>query len=216
MRRSVLLTVATLALLCGAGLFFLRNRGDRPISVNSSEPATVGADDNNPGRTQTSTGSLENPAGITAPVTVGRDAQSAGRPGAAGGLNEKARTAKGQLLEDRHRDAVENRTSELMELAMGDDTNDLHTILSELNNADPEIRQAALDATIQFGSTNAIPALESAALWNENAEEKQQIADAIEFLKLPQLGDPKFPITGSSKGPARKPLPNRKPAGTNK
>jgi len=99
---------------------------------------------------------------------------------------------------------------------MNDDTNSLHTILSELNNPDPEIRQAALDATIQFGATNAIPGLEAAALWNENPEEKKQIADAIEFLKLPQLGDPAFPITGSSKGPVRKPLATRKPLGAAK
>jgi HEAT repeat protein len=133
-----------------------------------------------------------------------------------GEANPKPRTAKGQLLEDRHRADVENRTSELMELGMNDDTNSLHTILSELNNPDPEIRQAALDATIQFGSTNAIPGLEAAALWNDNPEEKKQIADAIEFLKLPQLGDPAFPITGSSKGPARKPLRNRNRLGAAK
>lgn len=134
----------------------------------------------------------------------------------AGEVNPKPRTAKGQLLEERHRGDVENRASELMDLAMNDDTNSLHTILSELNNPDPEIRQAALDATIQFGSTNAIPGLEAAALWNDNPEEKKQIADAIEFLKLPQLGDPAFPITGSSKGPVRKPLPGRKPLGAAK
>ena len=96
-----------------------------------------------------------------------------------------------------------------MELAINEDTNSLQTFVSDLNNSDPDIRQAALDATIQFGSSNAIPALESAALWNDNPEEKQQIADAIEFLKLPQLGDPAFPITGTSKGPARKPPPPR-------
>jgi len=76
---------------------------------------------------------------------------------------------------------------ELLDLGMEDDSKSLQTILSELSNANPEIRSAAVEATIQFGSQDAIPELENAMLWAENSEQRKEIANAIEFLKLPKL-----------------------------
>ena len=89
--------------------------------------------------------------------------------------------------EDAHGAYVEQRSSQLMELAMNDDRASLDTILSELGNRDPEIRKAALDATIQFGSRDAIPKLADAASQTDDPNEKAALADAIEFLKLPSL-----------------------------
>src|SRR5207248_9485002 len=65
----------------------------------------------------------------------------------------------------------------------------LDTILAELTNRDPEIRKAALDAAIQFGSRDAIPKLADVASRTDDAHEKAALADAIEFLKLPSLSD---------------------------
>ena len=70
---------------------------------------------------------------------------------------------------------------------MTDDRANLDTILSELSNRDPEIRKAALEATIQFGSRDAIPKLADAVSQTDDPNEKAAIADAIEFLKLPSL-----------------------------
>ena len=76
---------------------------------------------------------------------------------------------------------------ELQSLAMNDDSASLQSILEELNNRDPQIRQAALEAVVQFGSRDAIPRLQDAASQTEDPHEKAALADAIEFLKLPSL-----------------------------
>ena len=70
---------------------------------------------------------------------------------------------------------------------MSDDPAALKSIVAELNNGDPEIRRAAVEATIQYGDSNAIPWLEAAAQWAQTADEKTEINDAIDFLKLPKL-----------------------------
>jgi len=92
-----------------------------------------------------------------------------------------------QDLDDAHQLAVETRVQELLDLGMEDDPKSLETILSELSNPDADIRKAAVEATVQFGSQDAIPALENAVFWAENADQRKEIADAIEFLKLPKL-----------------------------
>ena len=47
---------------------------------------------------------------------------------------------------------IASRVVELQDLAMENDLASLDTILSELNNRDPSIREAAVDAAVQFGS----------------------------------------------------------------
>ena len=89
--------------------------------------------------------------------------------------------------EEKQEAYVQSRSSELMDLAMTDDPDSLRIILSELTNRDPGIRSAALQAAVQFGSRDAIPALMDAAIQTDDAHEKAAIQDAIEFLKLPSL-----------------------------
>ncbi len=91
--------------------------------------------------------------------------------------------------EARQRGYVERRVAELMELSFRDDPVSIDTILSELTNRDPRIRKAALDATLQARSRDAIPRLMEAAEQTDDPHEKAAIADAIEFLKLPTLGE---------------------------
>jgi len=86
-----------------------------------------------------------------------------------------------------HQAYIDSRVEELMDLVMNDDPNSLDTILSELTNRDPEIRKAALEASIQFGSRDAIPKLIDAASQTDDPKEKAAIVEAIEFLKLPSL-----------------------------
>ncbi len=82
---------------------------------------------------------------------------------------------------------VEKRVGELMDLGMSDDPQALKTILSELKNSEPEIRKAAIEASKQFGSTDAIPALQEAMSNQDLAEDRQDLREAIEFLKLPSF-----------------------------
>jgi hypothetical protein len=91
--------------------------------------------------------------------------------------------------EAKHQAYVDARTAELMDLGMNDDAQSLNTILSELNNRDPEIRKAAVEATVQFGSRDAIPNLMDAAAQTDDPQEKAEIMEAIQFLKLPTLSE---------------------------
>ena len=86
-----------------------------------------------------------------------------------------------------HRDWLQSRGEALMDLSWMDDRASLDTILAELANPDVEIRRAALAATLNFGSRDAIPRLQSAALAAEDPQEKQQLEKAVEHLKLPTL-----------------------------
>ena len=92
-------------------------------------------------------------------------------------------------LQEQHEAYVESRIAELMELGMKDDSTSLETILGELTNRDPEIRKAALDAAVQFGSRDAIPKLMDAASQTDDSKEKTEILEAVEFLKLPSLSE---------------------------
>ena len=113
--------------------------------------------------------------------------------------------------EAKHQAYVEERRNHLMDLAAEDDQESLKTILSELTNRDPEIRKAALEAAVQFGSRDAIPSLAEAALQSENPEEKAAINKAVEFLKLPSLSEVLAQGGGQAAAPQQKPAPAAAP-----
>ena len=82
---------------------------------------------------------------------------------------------------------IADRVAELMDLAMTDDPASLDTILSELSNPEPRIREAAVEAAVQFKSPGAVPALQDAAGRVADPEEKTRILKAIEFLSIPSV-----------------------------
>ena len=84
---------------------------------------------------------------------------------------------------------IETETERLENLSMSDDPTSLPPILAGLTNAEKEIRQAAIEATIQFGSPDAIPALKAAAVATSDPQEKEDLLDAADFLALPSLTD---------------------------
>ena len=90
---------------------------------------------------------------------------------------------------ENHQAYVEQRVAELSDLGAQDDTASLDAILSELTNRDPDIRKAALDAAIQFGSRDAIPKLTEAASQTDDVHEKTALYNAIEFLQLPSVSE---------------------------
>lgn len=85
--------------------------------------------------------------------------------------------------------AVEKRKDELMQLAANNDPQSLETILSELANRDPEIRQAALEATKSFGDRSAVPRLKQIAEATDDPSERQAILDTVHFLDLPSISE---------------------------
>jgi len=125
------------------------------------------------------------------------------------GNNSVQSTLQGaNTSQDTHQAYVEQRTAELMDMAMTDERANLDSILSELSNRDPEIRKAALEAAIQFGSRDAIPKLADAVSQTDDPNEKTALTDAIEFLKLPSLTE----IRAQSKPVANNATGGSKPA----
>jgi hypothetical protein len=106
-----------------------------------------------------------------------------------GSLQDAARTRQDAY--------VAARISELQDLAMDNASSSLDSILSELTNSDPQIRKAALDATIQFASRDAIPKLAEVAAQTDDTQEKAALNDAIDYLKLPSLTE----VLAASKNP---------------
>jgi len=95
---------------------------------------------------------------------------------------EDSAVAPNEISEEIRSQQVADRVAELMDLAMSDDASSLDTILSELNNSDPRLREAAVEAAVQFKSSKAVPALRDAAERAVDPEEKVRILKAIEFL----------------------------------
>jgi len=82
---------------------------------------------------------------------------------------------------------MEKRIEELEGLAWFNDAAALDKILAEMRNTQPEIRKAALEAAIAFGSKDAIPKLEILARGTNDLTEQKAIADAIEYLSMPTM-----------------------------
>jgi hypothetical protein len=86
--------------------------------------------------------------------------------------------------------SAEERAAEidrLQDWSMNDAAESLNHIVAGLTSPEKEIREAAIEATKQFGSTNAISALKAAADSAENIEDKIACLEAANFLSLPSL-----------------------------
>ena len=83
--------------------------------------------------------------------------------------------------------ALTERIIELTKLAGRDDQESFQTIMASLSDEELDIRQAALETTIQLGNRDAIPILIELAAKTKNAQEKAEILEAAKFLELPSL-----------------------------
>jgi len=88
-----------------------------------------------------------------------------------------------------HQAYVERRVAELQDLATENDGPSLTAILSELTNRDRDIRAAAIEAAVQFGSRDAIPGLTEAAAQLDDPVQRSEINKAIAFLELPSVSE---------------------------
>ena len=86
--------------------------------------------------------------------------------------------------------AIDAEVDRLQDWSTKDDPASLSKILADLTSPESEIREAAIEATKQFGSTNAIPALKAAADGTQNLEDKIAYLEAANFLSLPDLQIP--------------------------
>ena len=177
MRAKVVLSASGLALLILAPAIYFHLAPSSP-PPDQSAPAPVAAAD------QAST-----PPAPRHHLTIGP---------ANGGEGVPAPDAAADLSASDHADYALTRRGELTQMGMSDDPSDLKTILSELNNKDPDIRQAALSATIQFGSKDAIPALQNEIAWTEDPQEKVDLQKAIKYLQLPSFQEFKTSLAGAA------------------
>ena len=99
-------------------------------------------------------------------------------------------TAPPHVLTDEERQsAIDAEVSRLQDWSMNDDPASLSNILADLTSPEKDIREAAIEAAKQFGSTNAIPALKTAAVNSTNTDEQIEMLQAAEFLTLPSISD---------------------------
>jgi hypothetical protein len=74
-------------------------------------------------------------------------------------------------------------------LAWFNDSESLTKILAELKSPIPEIREAALNATVTSGSRAAIPHLRQVAAETQDPGQRIAIDEAIAYLNLPTLAE---------------------------
>jgi hypothetical protein len=91
------------------------------------------------------------------------------------------------LTPEQRQAAIDAETDRLQEWSMNDDPASLSNILADLNNSEKEIRDAAIEAAKQFGSTNAIPTLKAVAANTTDPEEQIALLEAANFLSLPSV-----------------------------
>src|SRR5436190_7943981 len=148
MRYKIALAIIASGCLVILGLFVIRQKNS-PLLQNT--PAQSGlppaqASSHLPDEASP----LTNSSGAQSPVTAEQSHITGGSSNVvrtAGNMQSGPDAAKAAQAAYEKR-----RISELEDLAMDNDPSSLDVILSELTNADPEIRRAALEATIQFGS----------------------------------------------------------------
>ncbi len=85
------------------------------------------------------------------------------------------------------REWLDQRKEALDDLTWFEDPASLGKILAELGNPVPEIRNAALEATRDFGSREAIPYLKALSDGTVDSLERKELQDLIAFLDTPTL-----------------------------
>ena len=194
MRPKVFIPVVLMGFLLLGMFVFARKQPSSLLNNGTSQPKTETME--------------ETSASIDTRKTATRT-QREGTSLAAGKANQQPATNDENTPLAQHQAYVEKRIEELTDLAMNADSGSLDTILSELTNRDPQIRKAALEATIQFGSRDAIPKLMDAVSQIDEPKEKADILEAVEFLKLPSATELIAQGGGTSAGgkKAMKPRP---------
>jgi len=99
------------------------------------------------------------------------------------------------LTPEQRQAAIDAETDHLQQWSMNDDPASLSNILADLTSPEKEVREAAIEAAKQFGSTNAIPTLKALAANTTDTEEQAALLEAANFLSLPSIFDVGKPAT---------------------
>jgi len=183
-------------LLFGAALFIKRQMGGEPAPLtNSATEVSVPSVDTN----------------VVEPVVVSPQPAPALIPVAAAPVSVATNAtvsavAPTNTLTDEEREAEIER---LQDLQMKDDAGSLSNIVADLTSPDKEIREAAIEATKEFGSADAIPSLKAAAASADDVEDQIAYLEAAEFLSLPSID---FSGTATPPTPEQIQLEQRKAA----
>lgn len=141
-------------------------------SANVSKPAAA------PAPATTGVAPASEPESAPATTSVAPALQPALEPVVAKAMTPEERQAEVDAEKDR-----------LFDWGMSDDPQSLSHILGDLTNSEKEVRLAAIEATKQFGSKDAIPALKEQAQNTGDAEEQTGLLKAAEFLSLTPMSD---------------------------
>jgi hypothetical protein len=174
--RPKIIIVVLLAGLAGCvGIFFLKHM----VAPTQSVPITVSTQSVVPVVPPTSP--ITSNAAPVMPVATFADAPVVKT------ISHAA--ANTNALTEEHDAYVQAEIDKLTELQANDDADSLHAILGDLTNSDKEIRAAAVESTIQFGSRDAIPVLQDQAAHTDDPNEKKDLLDAADFLALPTASE---------------------------
>lgn len=201
MRPKVVITTLTIA----AGLLVLSGLASKFLTRRTAAMATAPQAESTSNQPQ-----ITKPAAVTSPAVKPTPA------------TKEALDQLAALQNQRHKEYVRQRIDELNELAIKEDEPSHAVILSELTNADPEIRHAALEALIQTRDRSVLPRLGAIAEITEDPEEKAALLEAVKFISLPSLtdhltepgrgsGSRAVPATRSRRRLDPKPRPNPRP-----
>ena len=133
-----------------------------------------------------------------APVTTAVLPPSTAKPGLATDLSSTrqfvtqptpAAAVNPPLTPEEKQAYIEAETSRLQDLSTQDDPASLSAILNDFTNPEKEVRLAAIEATKQFGSKEAIPTLQASVADATDTDEKIALLEAADFLALPTLAD---------------------------
>ena len=98
-----------------------------------------------------------------------------------------APVALNALTPDQRQAAVDAETDRLQAWGMSEDPAALTNILADLTHSEKEVREAAIEAAKQFGSSNAIPTLKAVAASTADTDEQIDLLEAASFLALPSM-----------------------------
>jgi hypothetical protein len=158
MRSKFVFALLLLAFLVLGGVFFLKQH----LGNGAAPPAAISAPVDSNARASVP------PPPVPAPVPA-------------------APVSTNALTPEQRQAAIDAETDRLQEWSMNDDPASLSNILADLTSSDKEIRDAAIEAAKQFGSTNAIPTLKAAAENTDDLQEKIAYLEAADFLSLPSM-----------------------------
>jgi hypothetical protein len=164
MRPKIVILILLAALAGVTGLLLIKHRGASPPAA-----APIAITETKPAAPQIAPAITNVPPPAPAPVAAAPVANA--------------------LTPGQRQAAIDAETDRLQQWSMNDDTASLSNILADLTNPEKEIREAAIEAAEQFGSTNAIPNLKNLAANDEDPEEKAALLEAANFLSLPSIFD---------------------------